>query len=278
MESTNVLPSPTYLERLKNLTRDIDKHEVFVLAGSIAYTTALALAPFVVIILSVASLLGQNIQNNLYAELSTTLGPKVGATFKTLIENSDNQPSLSTLSGIIGFLLLAFSASALFTQLRFALDKMKNYTPKEARSGAWNFIKEKFLSVGLVFAFAFLSVVSLLATTAIALVVPNGEGLLWEAVSLVINFILFTLLFSAMYRFIPTEKLPWKRCWIAGTVSSAFYLVGKSLVSLYLAKAGVESSYGAAGSIVLLLVWVYYTAILLLISFEFTNDVIWDRR
>ena len=278
MESTNALPSPTYLERLKNLTSDIDKHEVFVLAGSIAYTTALALAPFVVIILSVASLLGQNIQNNLYTELSATLGPKVGATFKTLIENSDNQPSLSTLSGIIGFLLLAFSASALFTQLRFALDKMKNYTPKEARSGAWNFIKEKFLSVGLVFAFAFLSVVSLLATTAIALVVPNGEGLLWEGVSLAINFILFTVLFSAMYRFIPTEKLPWKRCWIAGGVSSAFYLVGKSLVSLYLAKAGVESSYGAAGSIVLLLVWVYYTAILLLVSFEFTNDVLWDRR
>ncbi|MES3037348.1 MAG: YihY/virulence factor BrkB family protein [Bdellovibrionota bacterium] len=260
--------------RGKVMIDDISNHEIFILAGSIAYTTALALAPFLIIMLSVIALLGQEIQNKLYAQLSSSLGQKAGATIRMIIENADNQPKFAGISGIIGFFVLALSASTIFAVLRTALDKInEREIPKES-AGIKGFIKDKVLTVGLVFGFAFLSIVSMLVTMTIGMVFTGGENAILNALSAIINFTLFTALFTAMFRFIPSDRSPWKRCLISGVVSSIFYLIGKSLIELYLGKAGFESTYGAAGSLVIFLVWVYYTSLTLLISYEFTSNMI----
>jgi membrane protein len=261
-------------ERLMLAFSNTTKHDILVMASSLAYTTALALAPFMLIILSFASLLSANLQEKIYEGLITAMGAKVGNTLIELLENADKSPELSGLSGIVGVIVLAISASAIFSQLKIALDKINEHAISEDPKGLWNFVKKKLLSVGLVFGFAFLSVASLILTMLIAIFYPEGVGFVWKLISFVVNFSLFSVVFASIYRFVPTDRADWKSCIVSGVISTVFYLIGKEVIGAYLSSAGLESSYGAAGSLVVLLVWVYYSALTLLFSYEFTRDVI----
>ncbi len=271
------LLTPKFKEHFSKFTDDIDKHEIFTLSGSIAYTTALALAPFVLILLTLASLLGPELQEKLWLQLAANVGEKAGDTVLQIVQNTKQNSTISGISGMIGFIILVVSASAIFAQLRVALDKINEHKVEKNISGFKLFIKDRFLSMGLVFGFAFLSIVSLMVSTTIAVIFEGGEGVFWEAISLVINLLLFSVLFMAIYRFIPSDKLEWRKCRVAGFVSAIFYLIGKTLISLYLANAGLESAYGAAGSLVAFLAWVFYTALTLLVSYEFTKDIVFHE-
>lgn len=263
-------------EHLDNFLKGIKRHEIFLVAGSIAYTTALTLAPFVLIVLSLSTLLSLGIKNKIAEQVTVFFGDKVGETIKSIIENASQHPKTSGLSAVIGFLVLAASASAIVTQLRLALDKINEYhEPK--KTGLGYFIKEKFGSVGLILGLAFLSIASLFATTLLSVIYPHGNGFSVQLISNLVSLLLFTFLFTAIYRFIPSDHFSWKRCSLSGFVSAVFYLIGKSLIGLYLAKAGFASAYGAAGSLVLLLVWVYYSAITLLISYEFSINLVFSE-
>lgn len=260
-------------DRLGRFANAIGEHRVLMLAGSIAYTTALALAPFVLIMLAFASLLGQHFQNQMYKQMTSLLGGEAGSAIKMVVENADNNKSATTISGLIGLAVLAVSASAVFSGLRLALD-MINETPDDKQpSGIMGFFQEKFLSLGLVFGFVFLAVVSLAVTALLSGAFAGAEATLWTAVSFVINVVLFTGLFTAMFRFIPTERLGWRPSAIAGACAAAFFLIGKTIIGVYLGNAAVGSAYGAAGTFVVFLVWVYYTSATLLISYEFATNV-----
>lgn len=271
------LPFSDLKSRLSSSLTNANKHDIFVMSSSLAYTTALALAPFMLIILSFASLLSPDLQQSLYEGLNSAVGDKIASSILAMIENADKNPKLSGISGIIGIAVLAVSASAIFSNLKIALDKINEHAFAKDPTGIWFFIKGKLFSMGLVLGFAFLSVASLLFTMIIAIFYPSGMGFFWSLVSFAINFSLFSLVFTAIYRFVPTDKAQWKSCIISGVISTIFYLVGKKVIGLYLGKAGLESSYGAAGSLIVLLVWVYYTALTLLFSYEFTRDVILNQ-
>lgn len=258
-------------ERLSRLIDSIDKHEIFMIAGSLAYTTALAIAPFVLILLSAASLLSQDLQTRLYDQLSTLAGANAGKTIKTIIETADNNQTASGISGLIGFIILGISASAIFAQLRIALNKINEYKESPESSGFIGFLKDRVFSIGLVFGFAFLSIVSLMVTTILGAAFEGTEGFIWQTISFVTTFAAFSFLFTAIYKFVPSDIMRWKDCAVAGVVSAIFYNIGKSLIGLYLANAGLESSYGAAGSLVVFLAWVFYTSLTILISYEFTR-------
>jgi len=261
-------------QHLKEFAEDLEKHEIFLLSASIAYTTALALAPFVLILLSVASLLGPEMQQKLSENMASVIGPKAGQAINVVIKSTKEHPSLTSISSIIGFVILVVSASAIFTQLRIALNKINEHkvTPKEG--GIKGFIKDKIFSVGLVFGFAFLSVVSLMLSSLMSAIFPGGEGFIWKTVSFFVNFLMFSTIFTLIYHFIPTDKLDWKTCTISGMISTIFYLVGKNLIAIYLGKAAIVSSYGAAGSLIAFLLWVYYTSLTLLASYEFSKVLV----
>jgi membrane protein len=266
-----------YKKRLCMSFANADRHDIFIMSSSLAYTTALALAPFLLITLSLASLLSHDFQQNIYVGLNNAVGEKIASTILAMIKDADKNTKISGISGAIGFLVLAVSASAIFTNLKIALDKINEHAYKKEEEGFLNFIKGKMFSVGLVFGFAFLSVASLVFTMIVAVIYPQGIGFLWSLFSFVMNFAIFMLVFAMIYRFVPTDKASYKSCWISGSISTVFYLVGKDLIGLYLGHAGLESSYGAAGSLIVLLVWVYYTALTLLFSYEFTRDVIFKK-
>lgn len=273
MFNTKSIKSHFSKSHWKKFISGIGRHEIFLVAGSIAYTTALSLAPFVLIILALSSLLSLDMQSRFEAQISASFGESVGTTIKGIIENASSHPKMSGLSGIIGLLVMAVSASALVTQLKIALDKINEHrAPK--KTGMAFFFKKKFGSIALVLGFAFLSIASLILTTVISFIYPSGGGLPLQITSLLVNFILFTLLFTAIYRFVPSDHYSWKRCGLSGAVSTIFYIIGKTLIGIYLGRAGFASSYGAAGSLILLLVWVYYTALTLLISYEFSINLV----
>ncbi len=256
---------------------DIGKHQVLMMAGSIAYTTALSLAPFVLIILAVASLVGQSFQNQIYSQITSLLGGEAGDAVRLVVENADNNQGLSTVSGIVGFLILAISASAIFAQLRTSLDIINETEVRSEGNAIWGFIRDRFLSVGLVLGFVFLAITSLAVSTVIAGIFQDGEAALWTAVAFVTNLVIFCLLFTVMFHFIPTERDSWKHSLISGVCATVFFLIGKHLIGLYLGRASVGSAYGAAGTLVVFLVWVYYTTLTLLVSYEFANNILIDR-
>lgn len=268
------LISASTKQHLKEFAEDFDKHEILLLSASIAYTTALALAPFVLILLSVASLLGPEMQQKLSENMASTIGPKAGQAVNIVIKSTKEHPSLTSISSIIGFVILVVSASAIFTQLRIALNKINEHKISPKEGGLKGFIKDKVFSVGLVFGFAFLSVVSLLLSSFLSAIFPGGEGFIWKTVSFLINFLMFSAVFSLIYHFVPTDKLNWKTCIISGMISTVFYIIGKTVIGIYLGKAAIVSSYGAAGSLIAFLIWVYYTALTLLASYEFSKVLV----
>lgn len=262
-----------HMEKFKQLLFKIDRHEVFVMSAALAYTTSLALAPFVLIILSLFALLNFDMQEKFLAQLGSSLGPEVESAINSVIQNLNGNSQISGVSGLIGFVILLISASAIFTQLQIAIDKINEYVVPENKSGFVFYLKNKFLSLGLVLGFAFLSIVSLMVTTFMTMLYPSTQVLFWQTVSQIINFLLFTLLFTGIYRFVPSERLEWKKCLFSGLMSTLFYLLGKSVISSYLASAGLASMYGAAGSLVVFLAWVYYTSLMILLSYEISLHI-----
>lgn len=259
-------------KKIVNLVERMDKHEVFVTAPALAYATALALAPFILILLSLLSFLGLDFHRRLSNELTTSFGGEVGAAVGEILNNAEKHPHLSSLSGFVGLFILFFSASIVISQLRIALDKINEYKADLENYTFLNFLQSKFWAIGLILLFASLSIGSLIVTAMINMLYPDASGTFWLFISYLINFTIFSLLFAAIYRYVPTQKQSWKSCFYSGLISTLFFLAGKGLISLYLAKAGLGSAYGAAGSLIVFLAWVYFTALTLLMSYEISVD------
>jgi membrane protein len=239
--------------RFNNLLAELSRHEVFVLAASLAYTTGLALAPFVLILLSLASLLGDEQRLKIFESFSMAVGTQAAESIELILENAEKHPKASGVSGTIGFIILLISASAIFSQLRYALNKVNEHKYNELEESWKGFLKDRLFSIGLLLGFIFLFIASLLLSTALGLVFTGGENFLWQSLIFIVNFAIFALLFAAIYRFVPSDKLSWRKCLISGTTSAFFFVVGKTLISLYLGNAAIGSAYGAAGSLVVFL-------------------------
>jgi membrane protein len=262
------------LSKLYELFDSVYHHEAFMLSGSLAYTIALALAPFFIIMLTTLSLLDGGSQQFVVAELTGVLGPQAGEALKAITSNAEKEIHFAGISGIISFVVIAVSASAIFSQLRVALDIINDYRAPQEPGSRWrSFFKQRVFSVGLVFAFILLMIVSMVVTTVLGVVFRGADGIIWQSVFAVGNFLVFSLLFSAIFRFIPSERRPWSRCVFSGITATLFFLLGKYLIGLYISHSAVGSAYGAAGSLIVLLVWLYYMSFSLLISYEFSNRI-----
>lgn len=266
----------SWKSRFENFMSKIDEHEIFLLGGSLAYTTALALAPFIIILISVVPLLQFSSQQNLIDQMTSVLGPQAGEAVNIIVENAEKRSNFSGVSGLISFVIICISASAIFYQLRIAFDKVNEFKPDPKHAGWLIFLRDRVLSVGLVLGFIFLLMISLFISTLISLIFQGREGSLWEGISSLASLGIFSVLFAAMFRFIPSGTVAWRRCLISGLSASLFFLIGKNLIGLYLGTSAVGSAYGAAGSLVVLLVWIYYTSITLLLSYEFTTAVLFS--
>jgi membrane protein len=248
------------------------------LAASLAYYTALSLAPLILLIVGLLGVvLGrEQVASQLEAQLEGLMGP-AGRELVTSILTTTN-PQGGTLATVVGIITLVIGATAVFGELQTTMNLIWEVQPAPTR-GAWAgilaWLKERFFSLAIVFALAFLLLVSLVVSAALAGAAAFFWGpeqtLLSRLLELGVSLVVLTLGFALLFKYVPDAEVRWRDVWLGGVVTAVLFTVGKTAIGYYLGQASVGSAYGAAGSMVVLLVWVYYSALIVFFGAEFTQ-------
>lgn len=247
------------------------------MGAALSYYTLFSLAPLLVLVIAIAGLVfGQDAaQGAIIAQLQGIMG-KEGATAVQGLLQAAREPSTGILASIVGGFLLLLGATAIFAELQTDLDRIWRVPAKEKPSGIWGWVRSRILSFGLVLGFAFMLMVSLVVSAALAATSEwlgggqAAESVLASVLNFTASFALFTVLFAMIYKIMPTAKISWHDVWMGAAVTALLFNVGKSLIGLYLAKSSVASGFGAAGSFVILVAWFYYSAQIFLFGAEYT--------
>ena len=247
------------------------------LGAALAYYTIFSMVPLLIVIIAIIGLVfGQEAaQAAIMEQISRLIGPQSAAAIKDMIQRAD-QPSTGIISTIIATVTLLGGAAGFFGQLKDALNTVWGIEPKAGR-GIWGFVRDNFLSFATLLGTAFLLLVSLLLSTALAAIgkwfgqlLPLPEVVL-QSFNLLLSLVVITGLFALIFKVLPDAHIAWRDVWIGAALTSVLFTIGKFAIELYLGKSNVGSSYGAAGSLVLILVWVYYSVQILLYGAEFTQ-------
>jgi membrane protein len=262
---------------LKDALIEWDRENVPRLGAALAYYTLFALAPLLIVAIAVAGLVfgEEAARGEVVQQMNGLLGQSGAQTVEDMLLAA-RQPDRSIPATIIGIITLFLGATSAFATLQGALNQVFNVKPPK-RGTVKGFIRGRLLSFGMVVGIGFLLLVSLALSAALAAAgefmgsrLPGGETL-WQVVNFVISFGFTTLLFAMVYKVLPDINLAWRDVWIGAAITSFFFTLGKFLIGLYLGHSSVNSAYGAAGSIVIILIWVYYSAQVILFGAEVTQ-------
>ena len=248
------------------------------LGAALAYYTVFSLAPLMTIAIAIAGFFfgKEAAQGQIFDELRVLLGEEGGKAIEEMVQSASAQPTVGVVATVISVIILLFGASGVFGQLQASLNRIWGVKPKPGR-GVLGMIQDRLLSFGFTLVVGFLLLVSLLLTAGIALVADLAGGLMpaSETLTQLLNFVLslaiITLLFAMIFKFLPDAKIAWRDVWIGAFLTALLFTVGKFALGLYLGKSSVASSYGAAGSLIVLLLWVYYSSQILFFGAEFTQ-------
>lgn len=247
------------------------------LGAALAYYTIFSIVPLLVIIIAMVGLFfGQDVaQSYILDQMATLVGQQSTDTIRDMLQRA-HRPSSGLLATAVAGGTLLLGASGLFGQLQDALNSIWRVESKEGR-GFWGLLQDRFLSFMAVLGTGFLLLVSLVLSAGLAVfgkwfgaLLPAPE-LVLQAINLVVSFAVITLLFAMMFKVLPDAQIAWQDVWTGAAMTAFLFTIGKFLIGLYLGKSDVGSAYGAAGSLVILLVWVYYSAQILLFGAEFTQ-------
>lgn len=265
-----------YFGLVKETFKEFGQDKVPRLGAALAYYTIFSIGPLLLIAISMAGLfLGEEAAHGKISdELGKVFGPRMSESLQTVVQAAA-KPKSGAVATIIGIVTLLFGASGVFGQLKDALNTIWNVETKKA-GGIKGFIKERFLSMAMVLGIGFLLLISLVFDAVVSAMGPmlarfvGGEAVV-HVIQLAISFVMATVLFAAIFRILPDLKIAWKDVALGAVVTSLLFVLGKWGLGLYLGKAAVGSAYGAAGSLVILLIWVYWSAQILLLGAEFTQ-------
>jgi len=247
------------------------------LGAALSYYTIFSLAPLLLIAIAIAGVVfgREAAQGEIFSQLRGVLGEQAASGVQEMVKSAA-KPKTGTLATVVGIVTLLFGAAGVFGQLKDALNTIWNVEPKK-KSGILGLLKDRFLSFAMVLGTGFLLLVSLVIDSAVAAAghfigdrLPGGETL-WQGVQLIVSLAVVTLLFALIFRFLPDIHPTWRDVWFGAVFTAVLFVVGKFALGLYLGKSAVGSSYGAAGSLVVLLLWVYYSAQILFFGAEFTQ-------
>jgi membrane protein len=247
------------------------------LGAALAYYTIFSIAPLLLIAIAIAGfVLGKDAaQGQLLIQLKGLLGPAAATAIEEMIKNAA-KPKAGTIATVVGVVTLLFGATGVFGELHDGLNTIWDVKKKKV-SGIFGFIKDRFLSMAMVMGIGFLLLVSLIVDTVVSVMgkwmesrLPGGETL-WQIIQLGLSFAVITVMFAMIFRFLPDLKIEWHDVWFGAAFTSFLFVMGKFALAFYFGKAAVGSSFGAAGSLVLLLVWIYYSSQILYFGAEFTQ-------
>jgi membrane protein len=253
-----------------------DEDQASRLAASLALYTLLSIAPLLILSIAIAGMaFGEEAaRGQIGREIATIVGPQAGAAIEALVANA-RAPEAGIVSSIVGIAVLLFGASGVFGELQTALNQIWNVKPKPGR-GVRGFIRDRFFSFSMVMGVAFLLLVSLVVSAALALLTERFSELiplpaLWQVANLLVGIAVTTVLFALIFKIVPDAKIAWRDVWVGAFVTAVLFTLGKGLLGWYVGRSATVSPFGAAGSLVALVVWVYYSAQILFFGAEFTQ-------
>lgn len=246
------------------------------MGAALAYYTMFSIAPLLLIVISVAGMVfGDDAARGAITEqLQGLIGDGGAQWVSELIERAD-RPAQGAVSTLLGVGLLVLGATTVFAELQDALDRIWR-VPRRTGSGLWTLLRARLLSLGLILGLGFLMMVSLLLSAVLSLLgrwwgAWFGHWLLLaELLNQAMSLALVTVVFAMIYKLMPRARVAWADVWLGAAVTAVLFTVGKFLIGLYLGRSGLGSVFGAAGSLVVMLVWVYYSAQIFLLGAEFT--------
>ena len=248
------------------------------LGAALAYYTVFSLAPLLIISIALAGLVfgAEAAQGQIFDQLRGLLGDASGKAMQEIVQSASAEPKTGVVATVIGFVTLLFGASGVFGQLQASLNIIWGVQPKPGR-GILGIIRDRSLSFGFILVVGFLLLVSLLLTAGIAFVgkqfgamVPGMEALI-QILNSILSLAVITLLFGMMFKILPDANIAWRDVWIGAFITALLFTLGKFALGFYLGRSGVASSYGAAGSLIVLLLWVYYSSQVVFFGAEFTQ-------
>jgi len=248
--------------------------------ASLAYYSIFSMGPLIVVVMSIASLIfqRQGVQEEVTSAIRGLVGDKGAEAVAAMLAGA-GKPSEGLIAASIGVATLLFAAVGVVVQLKEALNVVWETRPP-TRSGVWPFVREYILSFAAVLALGFLMMVSMLVTAGLAAVGKHMGGLLPEplmqAAGFTLSFLTIALLFALLFKWMPDADVQWRDVIWGAIGTAALFEIGKFAIGFYIGKQGLESTYGASSSIVVLLIWVYYSAQILLFGAEFTHA--WAER
>ncbi len=252
------------LERLRRslpaaLLRRFVEADVMTQSASLAFYTLLSLAPLLMLLLWLTASLYPPAQQALVEQIAGLAGSSVAEVARTVIANASARPDLGSLAGAWSLLLLFVGATVVFAQLQAALNRI--FRSDEQRfDGALGWLKKRIFSAGVVLALGFLLIVSMVATTALQVVFAHLPSLL-PAVGYLSTLLLYALGFAFLYHYLPDRPVAWRQALGGGAITALLFTLGRYGIGLYLANAAPGSAYGSMGTLVLMLVWVYYASV-----------------
>jgi len=266
---------PAWLTPLRETVGKWSEHKDARLGAALAYYSVFSLGPLILIAIAIAGLVfgAEAVQGQVLGTLKGLVGDTGTQAIEAMLKGAD-RPREGMVATVIGIGTLVFAAIGVVVQLKDALNTVWEVEAAPG-SGVWRFVRSYILSLAGVLALGFLLLTSMLLTAALAAAGKYVAAYLPEATlqvaGFVASFAVISLLFAMMFKWLPDTKVAWRDVWLGAVLTAALFEVGKFLIGLYIGKQGLESTYGAAASIIVVLIWVYYSAQLVLMGAEFTS-------
>jgi membrane protein len=247
------------------------------MGAALSYYTVFSLAPLLVVVIAVAGLFFGDAatRGQIFEQVQGVLGPDAAALIQSMIQKAGESRS-GVVASIVGVATLLLGATGVLMELRAALNTIWKVRPRTGRK--WTtLLRERLLSFGVILAFGFILIVSLALSAVLSAMGSKLDDIVpgWVVLGYVLNygvsFLVVALFAATLFKLLPEAKVAWQDVWIGSLVTSALFHVGKWLIGLYLGKASVGSPFGAAGSLAVLLVWIYYSSQIFLLGAEFTH-------
>jgi membrane protein len=264
---------------LKDTLKDFSDDECPRMAAALSYYTVFSLPPLLILLLLIAGALfdPQQVQTAIQTQMGNLMGAQGAQEIGTII-NQAERPGGRGVKALLGVGALILGATGAFMQLQSALNRAWEVEPDPKAGGFKNFIFKRLLSLGMILGIAFLLVVFLAVSAAVSAMggmigklIPGASSAVAFLFDTLITFVVISGLFAAMFKVLPDAKIAWKDVWVGGIVTGALFTIGKFALGMYLGRSNPGEAFGAAGSLALVLVWIYYSSMILLFGAEFTQ-------
>ena len=268
------------LKILKRVFKEFIGDECPAMAASMSYFTVFSMAPLLVLTLMVVGVFVDpaDLQGHIHDQIATLIGPEGARQVDEMVLSAERSSEDGLVPTILGILALLFGATGAFGQLQSALNRAWEVKPDPRRGGVMGFIGKRLLSLGMVGTIAFLLLVSLVVSAALSAfgdrlggMLGGISGVVVQVAQVIVSLGVVTLLFASIFKILPDARIAWRDVWTGAIFTTILFVAGKFLIGFYLSRTDPGSSFGAAGALAVILVWVYYSAMIVFLGAEFTQ-------